>query len=86
MKLTTEVELAELFGLAPEKIARKRRREHWPHVDMGRFDKRYTDEQIAQIVAMKSVTAQSSARPPSEELPVIEGLTKRAAARRGLRT
>lgn len=55
MKLTTEAALAEDFGLTPERVAELRRRHQWPHVRLGRFDVRYTDEQVAAIVAQESV-------------------------------
>lgn len=54
-RLTTEAALAEDFGLTLEKIAELRRRHHWPHVRLGRFDVRYTAEQVAAIVAMETV-------------------------------
>ena len=54
-RLTTEAALAEEFSLAPEKVAELRRRHQWPHVRLGRFDVRYTDEQVAAIVAMETV-------------------------------
>ena len=37
--------------------AQKLRRAHlWPHVRLGRYDIRYTDAQIEQVVAIESVT------------------------------
>ena len=55
MRLTTEADLAEDFGLTPEKAAELRRHHQWPHVRLGRFDVRYTDEQVAAIVDMETV-------------------------------
>lgn len=74
MNLTTEAELADLFGIDAEKAADLRKRQSWPHVRLTRFDVRYTDEQIRQIVAARSVAG--------ERTPGLEaGLTRRSARR-----
>lgn len=75
MKLTTEADLAEDFGLTPEKAAELRRRHQWPHVRLGRFDVRYTSEHIAAIVAMETVKS-APAKPTA-----IAGQTTRSARR-----
>ncbi|MGZ4518926.1 MAG: hypothetical protein ACXVXP_00340 [Mycobacteriaceae bacterium] len=74
MKLTTEADLAAAFGITPEQAADLRRTKNWPHVRLTRFDVRYTDMQVEQIVASHSVTPK---RTPAEDA----GLTKRSAAR-----
>lgn len=74
-RLTTEAALAEDFGLTPEKVAELRRRHQWPHVRLGRFDVRYTDEQVAAIVAMQTV------KPAAVKSAGISGQTPRSARR-----
>lgn len=75
MRLTTEADLAAEFGIPAERAAELRRAKKWPHVRLGRFDVRYTDEQVAQIVAMQSVTPKQSVK---SRLP---GQTPRSARR-----
>lgn len=58
MTLTSETDLAEQFGITPEKAADLRKRQSWPHVRLTRFDVRYTDEQIAAIVKARSVAGE----------------------------
>lgn len=77
MKLTTEPELAEQFGLTLKRLRELRRQHNWPHVRLGRFDVRYTDAQVEQIVAMHS---EAPKRPAST--PRVPGQTTRSAARR----
>lgn len=74
-RLTTEADLAEGFGLTPEKVAELRRRHKWPHVRLGRFDVRYTDEQVAAIIAQETVKPQKAA------VSGISGQTSRSARR-----
>lgn len=75
MKLTTEAALAEDFDLTSEKVAELRRRHRWPHVRLGRFDVRYTDEQVAAIVAMETVKVAPA------KVPGLAGQTARSAGR-----
>ena len=75
MRLTTEAVLAEDFGLTPEKVAELRRRHQWPHVRLGRFDVRYTDEHVAAIVDMETVKT-APAKPTG-----LAGQTTRSARR-----
>lgn len=72
MNLTTEAELAESFGITTEKAADLRKRQGWPHVRLTRFDVRYTDDQIRQIVAARSVSGERS-------IAADTGLTERSA-------
>lgn len=74
-RLITEAALAEDFGLTPEKIAELRRRHQWPHVRLGRFDVRYTAEQVAAIVAMETV------KPAPIKAAGLSGQTSRSARR-----
>ena len=62
--LTTEADLAERFGIGPEEAATLRQKQKWPHVRLSRFKVRYTDEQIEQIIAARSVSPTSRARSP----------------------
>lgn len=78
MNLTTEANLAAEWGLPTEKVAELRRKHRWPHVRLGRFDVRYTDEQVADIVRLHSERVTT---PPSPDLKVT-GQTARSAARR----
>lgn len=54
MNLTTDTDLAAAFGLSVDEFHALRRKHKWPHVRMGRFHIRFTDEQIEQIVASMS--------------------------------
>ena len=78
MKLTTDVELAEQFGVTVEKLHDLRKRYGWPHVRLSRFDFRFTEEQVAEIVASRTVA-------PSRRAPgapaAAAGLTERSRRR-----
>jgi hypothetical protein len=77
MNLMTEAELAaETLKLDVEKVAELRRRQKWPHVRLGRFDVRYTDEQVAAIVAMQTVKPKTT-KPATN----LAGQTARSARR-----
>jgi len=78
MSLTTEAQLAEEFGLTEEKVADLRRKHHWPHVRLGRFDIRYTDDQVADIVRLHTEQIVT----PSPPVVAVAGQTARSAARR----
>lgn len=75
MKLTTDTQLAEQFGLTVDKLHDLRKRHGWPHVRLSRFDVRFTDEQIQQIVASRSVAATKTFK------GLAAGLTSRSARR-----
>lgn len=77
MNLTTDQQLAEEFGVSVERLHELRRRHHWPHVRLGRFDVRFTDAQVEQIVAMHSETATATG---GSDLR-LAGQTARSAAR-----
>lgn len=79
MNLTTEQDLAERILQVPvEKAAELRRRHRWPHVRIGRFDVRYTDEQVVQIVEMHTAVSEPAKKTLA---PVISGQTARSARR-----
>lgn len=79
MKLTTEKDLAErVLQIPVEKAAELRRRHRWPHVRIGRFDVRYTDEQVVQIVEMHTAVSEPVKKTST---PTITGQTARSARR-----
>lgn len=54
--LITEPELAERLRLNDSaKVAKMRRARRWPHVRVTRFDIRYTEAQVEQIIASLEV-------------------------------
>ena len=75
MKLITDVQLADDFGIEVEELHRLRARHHWPFVRFGRYEIRFTEEQVAEIVESRTVRSGASTAPPSN------GLTERSAAR-----
>jgi len=79
MKLTTDVDLAERMGISLDKLHQLRKRHRWPCVRLGRFEYRFTDAHIEQIVAMHTEAPPKS--PPSPA-GVIPGQTPRSVARR----
>jgi len=79
MRLTTDSELAELFHVSVEKLHDLRKRHHWPCVKLGRFDVRFTEAQVEQIVAMHS---EAPARPSPRTVPAVTGQTPSSARRR----
>lgn len=72
-RLTTEEELAEMFGLEVDKLRVLRVRQSWPHVRLTRFDVRFTEAQIEQIVKARTV---AGVKPTTDT-----GLTDRSARR-----
>lgn len=74
MNLTTEAQLAEMFGLTVEQIRDLRKRKKWPHVQLNRFSIRFTDAHVAEIVASHTVK-------PEKSKAAATGLSERSAAR-----
>jgi hypothetical protein len=74
VNLTTDTELADLFGIDIEKLHDLRKSQKWPHVKLGRFEYRFTDDQIAEIVERHSIK-------PKRLAGVDSGLTERSARR-----
>ncbi|WP_459982631.1 hypothetical protein [Nocardioides sp. AN3] len=79
LNLTREADLAAELGWTAEKIANRRRRHRWPHVRLGRFDVRYTDAQIEEIVARYVVAPPKAA--PTSMVGLADGLTARGKRR-----
>lgn len=76
MNLRTEAQLAEELAIPAERAAELRRRNNWPHVRLGRFDVRYTDSQVEQVIASQSVV------PKRDSIGPASGQSKRSAAKR----
>lgn len=70
--LITEAELAvDVLRLNSESEAAELRRKHkWPHVRLGRFKVRYTEDQVAAIVAMQTTKPNKP-----QATPAISGQT-----------
>jgi predicted site-specific integrase-resolvase len=79
MKLTTDAELAERMGISVEKLHQLRKRHRWPCVRLGRFEYRFTEAQIEQIVAMHT---EEPRKTPSPSAGLVPGQTPRSIARR----
>ena len=79
MRLLTEEELAQDFGLPVHTIRRYRRSRGWPHVRLNRLEVRFTEQQVEQIVRMQS-EAQTKPTQQGKKLP---GQTDLSAARGG---
>ncbi|QLQ10941.1 MAG: hypothetical protein HZY75_11920 [Nocardioidaceae bacterium] len=75
MTLLTEAELAEQLKITEAEAAELRRKHKWPHVRLGRFNVRYTEGHLAEIVAMH--TEANRETPTPGRLP---GQTARSAA------
>jgi hypothetical protein len=73
-KLLTDAVLAERLEIDVQKLHALRRRHGWPHVKLGRFDVRFTEQQAEQIIAAQTV----SQRPAKKDEPK-NGLTSRSA-------
>lgn len=79
MNVYTEAELADILKIDDvAKVAEFRRRLHWPHVKIGRFEVRFTEAQVEQILRQQTVQTVTGAKPSGK----IPGQTERSAARR----
>lgn len=76
-ELHTDTDLAARFGIDVERLHILRRRHGWPCVKLGRFDVRFTDAQVDQIVAQMTVAPTHEAAPAK-----VPGQTRRSASRR----
>jgi hypothetical protein len=76
VNLVTPEQLAQRFQIGVEKLHDLRVRKGWPFVQLGRFEVRFTEAQIEQIVVMHTQT-------PPRPSPVVgvPGQTARSAAR-----
>jgi lipoate-protein ligase A len=54
--LVTSAALAERFEISEKKLHELRRAKNWPCVRLGRFDIRFTEQQVEQIIAIQSET------------------------------
>lgn len=72
--LVTDVALAERMSVEVEKLHVLRRRHGWPCVRLSRYDIRFTEQQVEQIIASRTVAQ----RKPKDSAPT-NGLTKRSA-------
>jgi hypothetical protein len=79
--LVTDAELAERFGITLDRLHELRRRHGWPVVRLGRFGFRFTEEQVAQILAMQT---EVTSKPATQQVS-IAGQTGRSASRRRAR-
>ena len=76
VQLYTDDDLAEMFQLSKDTVVRFRQKLGWPHVKMGR-QIRYTEAQIAEIVALHSHVQTEEGRLYSRGL--LMGLTPGSA-------
>jgi hypothetical protein len=79
MNLTTDAQLAEQFGITLDRLHTLRKRNRWPFVQLGRFDIRFTDAQVEQIIAMHS---EAPAKVAPKVTPAITGQTAASARKR----
>lgn len=79
--LTTEAELAEILGKTAEQVSALRRKHCWPHVFLGRYDRRYTPSQLEAIVDQMTRRSTRSPRTPADEQET--GRTPRSRKRAG---
>ena len=79
MDLLTDAQLAEMFEVEVDHLHRLRKRHNWPCVKLGRFDYRFTQGQVEQIIAKHTISSRKStgAKPLG-----IEGQTARSASRK----
>lgn len=75
MNLTSDSDLADILGISLPKLHELRKRHGWPHVRVDRFTFRFTDEQIAEIVASRTVKGAKALK------GTAAGLTERSARR-----
>lgn len=77
-QLHTPGDLAKILGgdFTHEKVLRFARRKGWPHRRLGRFDVRFTDEDVAEI--LRRTRVENAAKTTTAGAP---GLTGRSAAR-----
>lgn len=78
--LIKESEVAARWDMTESKFAELRRKNNWPHVRLSRFDVRYTEAQLAQIVDMQTEGGSASTMPQGAAR--IPGQTGRSAGRK----
>lgn len=77
MKLYTLTELAGDLQIDETEAESLRRRHRWPHVKVGRRNVRFTETQVAAIIAQHTVGAPG----PRSASTADNGLTSRSKAR-----
>ena len=75
--LHTAAEVAEEFGITEKDLHKLRNQHGWPCVKLGRFNVRFTDEQVEQIVAQMTVAPEKTKGPAK-----VPGQTARSASRK----
>lgn len=75
MNLRTDQELADLLGITVANVRDACRTKGWPCVKPKRSVWRFTDEQVAAIVAMQTV------KPKASKVTGLAGQTPRSARR-----
>lgn len=82
-RLTTDAAFAEGLGITLDKLHDLRRKNNWPCVRLGRFDIRFTDAQMEQIIALQTEQPKKkAAAPKAQAAGAIPGQTAKSAARR----
>lgn len=76
MKLYTLTELAEDLQIPEIEAEALRRRHRWPHVKVGRRNVRFTETQVAAIIAQHTVSSI-----PQRPTAIDNGQTARSAKR-----
>lgn len=77
MRLATDADLAEQFGISLEEFHKLRRYNRWPCVKLGRREWRFTEAQVEQIITSQTVAA---------EKPMPKGGQTQRSASRGKRS
>lgn len=75
MNLSTDQELADMLGITVTDVRNSCRSKGWPCVKPKRSVWRFTDEQVAAIVAMQTV------KPKATKSAGLAGQTSRSARR-----
>lgn len=76
--LTTEAELAEMLGKTPAQIGALRRKHCWPHVFIGRYDRRYTEQQLEAIVDQMTRRSSRTEKPKKTTAGTIQRTSRSA--------
>ena len=79
MNVLTPDELADKLSITTKKLHELRRKHRWPCLKFGRFDVRFTDAQVDQIVAQMTVAPSTPTHPEPVTVP---GQTARSASRK----
>lgn len=75
MNLHSDTDVADMLGITVTKLHELRKRHQWPHVRVDRFTFRFTDDQIRDIVASRTVAGSKALK------GTAAGLTGRSARR-----